>query len=188
MIKDENIRIYVISNIHPSRHPYIDSVCSRFDSRFLIFKPHLDNEYNKDNAKIEFCVFQRDKEELDKSDISLVLMPLYGRDCASEIGYSQAMGKAVISYVQKMGTRQERDWLNDWMVKGFLDYIITSDYFTYQLLSSNPLIKQKTAYESRFGRKAMVHKIDNLEDLSDLCESLLVEKIISKRNFFFQNQ
>lgn len=176
MQENNQIRIYVISNIHPSRHTHIDSVCSKLDSRYLVFKPHIDDEYNLDNSQIEFSAFHRDQQAIDRADISLVLMPLFGRDCAAEIGYSQGIGNAVIAYVDQMGTDQEKDWLDDWMVKGFLDYIITTDEKAYQLLSSNPLIQQKTDYDQRKGKKRMVHKIDNIEELSDLLEALLKEK------------
>jgi len=170
------IGVYVISNIHPNRHNHLDAICSKLNSRYLVFRPHKDNQYNLDNSKIEFGTFYIDQQEMDKADVSLVLMPLFGRDCAAEIGYSQGIGNVVIAYVESMATEQERDWLNDWMVKGFLDYVITPEEETYQLLSSNPLIAQKTAYQRKNGKSGMVHKIRGRKDLSNLIEKLSEEK------------
>lgn len=159
-MKDLQKRIYIISNIHPSRHDYINSVCSPLSKIYKVFKPHVDNKYNLDNAKIEFSVFYKDKTEIDKADISLILMPLFGRDCAAEIGYSQGIGNCVIAYVEKMETAIEKDWLNDWMVKGFIDFIITPDTKTYNLLLDNQLIKHKSVLMEKAG-KEFVNLIKN---------------------------
>ncbi|MEW6571358.1 MAG: hypothetical protein AB1390_09325 [Nitrospirota bacterium] len=167
------IKVYVISNIAPNRLKYIDEVCSNLDDgRYRIFKPHCFNQYNEDNTKIEFEAFFKDQQEIDNADICLVLMPLYGRDCAAEIGYSQGMGKCVVAYVKQMSTNQENDWLNDWMVKGFLDYIVTDDLAAYQKLSSDQFIKRHEEYINR----KMVHLIKNQNSLDIKLEELMIEK------------
>ena len=168
--------IYVISNINPSRHSYIDEVCSHFGDGFRIFKPHTDNKYNADNSKIEYGAFFTDKVEMNKADVSLVLMPLFGRDCSSEIGYSHGIGNCVIAYANRMETEQERDWLNDWMVKGFLDYIITDNQQAFQLLGSNPLLRQK----EQSTQITINHKIKSLGELPEIVQKLLAEKINSQ--------
>lgn len=169
-------RMYIISNIHPSRHNFINSVCSFLEKDLKLFKPHVDNEYNLDNAKIGFPAFYKDRVELDKADISLVLMPLFGRDCAAEIGYSQGIGNCVIAYAEKMEAIKERSWLDDWMVKGFIDYILTPDIKTYNLLSKNPLIKEKEIFEKKLGKNKLVHFIKNKKDLPNVIKELLKEK------------
>ena len=172
----KQIGVYVISNINPSRCPYINKICANLDNRYRVFKPHLDNKYNVDNAEIEFNAFYVDKVELDKADISFVLMPLFGRDCAAEIGYSRGIKNCIIAYVDKMESKQEKDWLNDWMVKGFIDYIITVDKKAYSILYKNPLIIEKERFEHSLGKSKVVHLIDSPKELSNIMEILLDER------------
>lgn len=172
-MKNKKERIYIISNIHPSRHDYINRVCSYLEKDYKLFKPHVNNKYNLDNTKIEFSVFYKDRCEINKASISLALMPLFGRDCASEIGYSKGIGNKVIAYVEKMETEQEKDWLNDWMVKGFIDYIITSDLNSYNLLLENSLLKDKKKFEKQKRKNKIIHFINRIECLSPAIQSIL---------------
>ena len=166
--------VYVISNIHPSRYDVINELCEDLDYRFNLFNPHINNEYNLDNSKIEFKVFEKDKLEIDKADISLVLMPLFGRDCAAEIGYSYAIGNTVIAYVSEMNSKQDKDWLNDWMVKGFINYIVTLNKEVYELLRKDVLLNGK---ENRDGENVfLIEK----KELSDVIERLHLDKIERK--------
>lgn len=173
----KQLGVYVISNIHPSRHDYIDSVCSKLDDSYSVFRPHADNQYNLDNVKIQFAAFHKDQQEMDRADISLVLMPLFGRDCAAEIGYSKGIGNVVIAFVAGMETYQERDWLNDWMVKGFIDNIITTDKSAFDLLSNNLLIAEKEQFE----KKKVVYFLESEKKLSDLITDLLKENKYCKK-------
>lgn len=172
-------KIYIISNIHPLRHSYINTVCLKLEKDFKIFRPHVDNKYDADNSNIEFSVFYKDKIEIDKADISLILMPLYGRDCATEIGYSQGIGNCVIAYVEKMETAIEKGWLNDWMVKGFIDFIITSETKTYNLLLNNQLIKHKSILMRKIG-KEFVSLIKNDQLAIKIRELLKIKKLNGK--------
>jgi len=177
----KKVKVYIIANIHPSRHNYIEKVCSKLNSDFELFKPHVDNEYNLNNSKIEFGAFYKDKVEMDKAEISLVIMPLFGRDCACEIGYSRGIGNCVIAWVDKMESKQEQDWLNDWMVKGFIDYIITPNKKSYKLLSNNPLILEKQQFEKQFGKKKVVYFLNFWQDLSEMISQILIERKNLKR-------
>ena len=163
------INVYAIANIHPTHCEKIERICNLLDGRFDIFMPHKHNEYNLDNKKIQLGAFRTDKEAMDKSDMALVVMPLYGRDCASEIGYCQGKDKCIVAYVDQMRAAQERDWLNDWMVKGFLNYIITPDQEAYSILLSDELLKEK---QIRFSPKQgdIVRLILNNEFSSNLVE------------------
>ena len=140
------LNIYLISNINPNRHKYINKICQFLDDSYDVFKPHLDNKYNLDQSKIEYDVFLTDKEQMEKSDVCLILMPLFGRDCAAEIGFSKGIGKCVIAYVGEMEKDYQRNWLNDWMVKGFIDCYITTCEASYKLMMNNELIKKKQEY------------------------------------------
>lgn len=173
---NQKIKVYLISNINPSRHAYLNWICSKLDSTFEIFKPHEHKQYDSNNSKIEFRAFHRDKIEMDKAQISLVIMPLFGRDCASEIGYSRGIGNCVIAWVEKMETKQEKDWLNDWMVKGFIDYIITPSKEAYGILCNNPLIFEKERFEKRFGKTKVVHLLNSGEEISEVMRKMLKER------------
>jgi len=108
--------------------------------------------------------FLTDKEEIDKSDVCLILMPLFGRDCAAEIGYSKGKEKCVIAYVDSMNSDQEKDWLNDWMVKGFIDYYLTVSNTAYNLINKNPFIIQK----QNLKKTDIVFLLKSTDELSEL--------------------
>ncbi len=171
-MENKKEKVYIISNIHPSRHHYIDSVCFYLEKYYKVFKPHIDNKYNLDNTKIEFPVFYKDQREMGKANISLVLMPLFGRDCAAEIGYSKGIGNKVVACVERMESEQEKDWLNDWMVKGFLDHIITTDLKAYNLLLENPLLKDKEKFEKQKGKNKFIYFIENKEELPVILKAI----------------
>lgn len=161
MIK--KIKIYVISNINPKRHDYIKYVTLNLDNRYEVFNPYIHNVYNQDQKKMEYNVFYKDKLEIDKCNISIVLLPLYGRDCAAEIGYSYGKNKCVISYIEEINNELDSDWLNDWMVKGFTNYIITISNKTYSILKKDLFFKQK----ERYLNKNVIFYIDNINELSE---------------------
>ena len=168
-MKEHNvIKIYVISNIASCRHEYINFFSSHLDERFCVFNPYLLNQYNIINSKIEYKVFLKDKLEIDLSDISIVLLPLYGRDCASEIGYANGLGKCIIGYIDKMETDIDINWLDDWMVKGFIDYIITTDRDSYKKMKENPFFHQEENYKN----KITIHYIEKISNISEKIEDL----------------
>ncbi len=138
------IKVYIISNIDPKRNmpDYIERTCSKLDKRFQIFKPHS-LQISNNHSDLAFNAFNSCKKEIDKAKISLILLPLIGRDCASEIGYSKGIGNCNIAYIKNIKTKEEKEHFNDWMVKGWIDYYITPDKKTYNMLLKDHLIKTK---------------------------------------------
>ena len=65
-------------------------------------------------------------------------MPEFGRDCAWETGYYSNSEKPLVFFVDT-----QTEWLRDWMIKGGLDYVITNNEKTYQILLKDPILKHK---------------------------------------------
>ena len=87
-------------------------------------------------------VYQQCIEMMEDSQIGLVMLDAFGRDCAWECGwYSARPDKCLISYVQSSSL-----FLRDWMVKGGLDALITTNPRLYETAKSNPILSTKPLY------------------------------------------
>lgn len=138
------IKIYLSARISKDAHKWNNTVCDSLDSRIEVFKPHENNPYNLDHRQFEKAVYEKDLEAMKESNIGLLLAP-YGRDCAWEIGWYSNSGKPVVAYVEN-----ETDWLRDWMIKGGLTKVITSNKDTYEILRKDPIVGDKIIFiESR---------------------------------------
>ncbi len=140
----EKLKIYLSARISQDAHKWNDTICDSLDSRIEIFKPHENNPYSLDHKQFEMAVYEKDLEAMKESDMGLLLAP-YGRDCAWEIGWYSNSEKPVVAYVEN-----ETDWLRDWMLKGGLSKVITSNSDTYKILRKDPIVGDKTLFiESR---------------------------------------
>ncbi len=131
------INVYLIARISPSSHKYNNLICDDLDGRIEIFKPQEHNPSNSDHRHLQYSVYETDVNAMRKSDIGLLLVP-YGRDCAWEVGWYANSGKPVVAYAES-----ETEWLRDWMIKGGLGCVITSDKSLYDLLRQDPILKNK---------------------------------------------
>lgn len=135
------IKIYLIARIAPDAHSWNNKVSDRLDkNRIAVFKPHESNPGNIKHEIIERNVFETDLREIKESDIGLCL-PEFGNDCSWECGWFSNSQKPLIAFV---GTQIE--WLRDWMIKGGLNYVITDNRDTFNKLSADPILKDKSIF------------------------------------------
>lgn len=107
--------------------------------QFEIFLPQKIVPDDLNHTQFPIKVYNGCIEMMEASDIGLVLLDAFGRDCAWECGwYSARTDKCLIAYVQSSSL-----FLRDWMVKGGLDAWVTSNERLYQAATENPLLSQK---------------------------------------------
>ena len=80
-------------------------------------------------------MYDVDLEAIDNSHIGLML-PEYGNDCAWEAGYYAGIGKPAVIFVNT-----QKEWLRDWMVKGGINYVVTNNRSTYEILKNDPILR-----------------------------------------------
>lgn len=106
------------------------------------FFVHLPQKIVPDHlSHVEFPlhVYQQCLEMMTASQIGLVLFDAFGRDCAWECGwYAAQPDKQLIGFVQSGSV-----FLRDWMVKGGLDALITTNPRLFEVCKKNPLLSQK---------------------------------------------
>lgn len=140
-MKTEKIRVYLIARISKDAHLWNNKIAESLNTEFFdVFKPHEHNPWNKEHKKFPQKVVSIDVQAIDKSHFGLAL-PEFGRDCAWETGYYSKSEKPLVFF---MDTQTE--WLRDWMIKGGLDYVITNNEKTYQILLKDPILKHKDLF------------------------------------------
>lgn len=84
-------------------------------------------------------VYQQCLEMMKDSQIGLLLLDAFGRDCAWEAGwYAAQSDKCLIAFVESSSL-----FLRDWMVKGGLDALITTNPRLYTVSQQNPILATK---------------------------------------------
>ena len=152
------IRIYLSACI--SNAPNNVFICSKFPSNKFIFdlpQEITPKELNHENFPLE--VFQQCITMMEASDIGLLLLDSYGRDCAWEIGWFCGQARPTFAYVET-----ESQWLGDSMVKGGVTAIITNNPAIYDLLLKDPATKTKS------------YLIPSKKDLGALIKKIYYEK------------
>jgi len=145
------IPVYLISRISPFAQPYNNEVANAAGDRFSVFVPHKDNPFNIPHDQIQERVFRTDLEAMLKASLALAAAP-FGVDCASEAGWFNGEGKPVVVFVRNL-----EDWLRNWMVKGFVDVVVTDNRDTYEKLANDPILSKRE-----------VHYIDSIDNLNEL--------------------
>lgn len=153
------LRIYLsasISNAHDNAHL---AACFPED-RFTIYLPQLIVPDQLSHAQFPLHVYQQCVDMMSESDLGLVLFDAFGRDCAWECGwYSARPDKRLIGYVASGSV-----FMRDWMVKGGLDGLITTNARLYEVCRENPILKHKP-----------LALIERLEDLPAAIEAMYGE-------------
>ncbi len=136
-IISERVNVYLSARISSDAHAWNNTVCGLLDERFTVFKPQEHNPYNVDHRELELKVYEMDLEAMGRSDMGLLLPP-YGRDCAWEVGWYSHSSKPLVVYVET-----DTGWLRDWMLKGGVDKVLTSQPWMYEILKNDPILGVK---------------------------------------------
>lgn len=106
------------------------------------FKVYLPQEIVPDqlnHISFPLHVYQQCVDMMQASDMGLVLFDAFGRDCAWECGwYAARSDKPLFGFVESGSI-----FLRDWMVKGGLDGLITTNPRLHALCAENPILQHK---------------------------------------------
>ena len=131
------IKLYLSARISKDAHNWNVKVCNSLKSPISIFMPQKNNPWNLQHTDFPKEVYELDLGAMKESDACLLLPP-YGRDCAWEIGWYSNSDKPIIAFVEK-----EIEWLRDWMVKGGVNCVITTDSQTWNIFKKDPILRHK---------------------------------------------
>ncbi len=131
------IRVYLSARISPDAHAWNREVCGALSAPFEVFMPQDVNPWQMNHERFSLDIFQLDLAAMESSDLGL-LLPEYGRDCAWEAGWYANSAKPLVAFVHT-----QTEWLRDWMVKGGLDCVLTTDPGTYETLRCDPILRTK---------------------------------------------
>lgn len=81
------------------------------------------------------AIYQRCIDEMERCDAGLLLLDAFGVDCASEAGWLCARGTPLVGLAG--GSLR---FLQNWMVKGNLSSIITTDVDVAAAVASDPIL------------------------------------------------
>jgi len=108
-------------------------------SEFHFHLPQLIVPDQLNHTEFPLHVYQQCLDMMEDSQIGLVLLDAFGRDCAWETGwYSARADKCLIGFVQSSSI-----FLRDWMVKGGLDALVTTNPRLYEAAQENPILATK---------------------------------------------
>jgi len=116
-------------------------ICSKFPVEQYIFdlpQKITPKELNHENFPLD--VYQQCINMMEASDLGLLLLDSYGRDCAWEAGwYTARPGKKLVAFVESSS-----HFTRDWMIKGGIDIFVTTNPRIYQYALGDPILRHKT--------------------------------------------
>jgi hypothetical protein len=136
-IELSTIKVYLISRISEDAHKWNEFVCDHLKSPIEVFAPHEHNPWNIEHTKIQHCVYNTDVKAMKASHIGLAL-PEFGSDCSYEVGWYSNSHRPVIVFVD-----HQVNWLRNWMVKGGVDFVVTTNPATHDILKTDPILCSK---------------------------------------------
>lgn len=150
------LKVYLsasISNAANNQH-----LAAQFPANdFLIYLPQTIVPGTLEHRFFPQQVYQQCIDMMTASDMGLVLLDAFGRDCAWECGwYAARTDKALVGFVESSSL-----FLRDWMVKGGVDALVTTNPRLYEVASQDPIL----------GLKA-IHLIPHLVDLPACLQAL----------------
>jgi nucleoside 2-deoxyribosyltransferase len=146
---NEKIKVYLSASINNALNN--EFICSHLNSNdFEVYLPQTitPNQLNHENFPLD--AYQGCLDMMNKSDIGLLLLDSYGRDCAWEAGwYTSNDNKKLVAFVESSS-----HFMRDWMIKGGIDIFITTNPRIYSYALNDPILKNKK-----------IICINNVEDL-----------------------
>ncbi len=105
-----------------------------------VFLPQDISPQKYSHKNFEIYVYEQCLDMIRQSDAVLLVYP-YGRDCAWEVGYYEALGLPQFAYIPNH-SMVSLSRLRDWMIKGSLDVVFVTDHITYNVISHDPILSQ----------------------------------------------
>lgn len=142
-------RIYLSASISNALNN--EYICSKFHKEYFIIDlpQHITpKDLNHENFPVD--VYNQCLKMMDSSDIGLLLLDSYGRDCAWEAGwYTANKTKKLITFVESSS-----HFMRDWMIKGGIDIFITTNPRIYEYAQKDPILKHK--------KNILINSIDDI--------------------------
>ena len=140
-MNDSPLKIYLsasISNELSNAH-----LADLFPSgAFKIYLPQKIVPTQLNDTQFPLTVYEKCIEMMKDSDICLLLLDAYGRDCAWEAGwYTAHPEKLLVAFVQASSI-----FLRDWMTKGGIDVLITTNPRLFTTCQKNPILSTKQLF------------------------------------------
>ncbi len=136
-INNRKIRVYLIARISEEAHCWNNEICAQLKHPIEVFMPQKLNPWKEKHELFQKSVYDLDLHAIKNSHLALML-PEYGRDCAWEAGWYSNSKKPLVVFIDT-----QKEWLRDWMVKGGIDYVITTNQETYKLLRKDHILRHK---------------------------------------------
>lgn len=147
------LKLYLIARISENAHSWNEEVCSHLRPPIEVFMPHCHNPWNIEHSRIPNKVFEMDLTAMKESQAALAL-PEFGSDCSFEVGWFSNSNRPVVVYIDT-----QVEWLRNWMVKGGVDVVTTTNETTYNILKDDPILRYK--------------KVIYLKDMYELTDTLV---------------
>ncbi|OHA35877.1 MAG: hypothetical protein A3H57_04540 [Candidatus Taylorbacteria bacterium RIFCSPLOWO2_02_FULL_43_11] len=132
-----SIKVYLIARISDDAREWNGKICSLLKPPIDLFLPQNHNPLNIHHEKIPLKVYLTDVGAIEEAHIGLVL-PEFGSDCSFEVGYFARSEKPVIAFVD-----EQTEWLRNWMVKGGIDVVVTTNRQTYSTIVNDHILRHK---------------------------------------------
>ncbi len=136
--ENSNLKVYLSARVSVDAQDWNEYVCSYLTSPIDVFIPHLRTPTCDDHRQIPLAAYIADLCAMQDADVCLALPP-YGRDCSWELGWFSNSEKPIILYVEN-----DTEWMRDWMVKGGLDYLITTNQEIVSMAINDPILSSKS--------------------------------------------
>jgi len=111
-------------------------VAARFEKAGCeVFLPQTIVPGKQSHEQFSRRVYETCLREMERSDIGLLMLDCYGRDSSWEAGWYEAKGKPFLGWIESSFR-----FLQDFMIKGGLDGILTPNTYVQEVLQSDPIL------------------------------------------------
>lgn len=141
--------IYLISRISVEAHKH-NLFIAEYAAKIFnddVFVPHLHNPFNIQHHDLEQEVFDIDLTAMKASKMAAVAFPV-GSDCSGEIGWFAGCNKPCCALIIESPSIpidvQLFNLRRSWMLKGFINEVLTDNGRAFEILRNDPIVGQKT--------------------------------------------
>jgi nucleoside 2-deoxyribosyltransferase len=109
------------------------------EEEFEFFLPQNITPAELSHTHFPTVVYKGCVDEMERSDMGLLLFDSYGRDCAWESGwYAARPDKVLIAFVESSS-----HFTRDWMIKGGIDGLVTTNPRLFEVARKDPILESK---------------------------------------------
>jgi len=137
MDKHTKVKIYFSASIrNAANNEYISNFL--LPEKFIVYLPQKITPSGTPDENFPDKVFKRCIKMMNSSDAGLVILDSFGIDSCWECGWYTHSDKILIGFVEASS-----NFLRDWMLKGGLNGLITTNERLYNIALNDPILKNK---------------------------------------------